>query len=124
MEPHRILVVDDDEDVVDMIVDILEMNDQFASIKAFSGTEALEKAKAEKPDLILLDIMMPDLDGFEVCEKLKEDDVTRDIPVIMVTAKKDSVSYLDAISVAADGYITKPFEVREILKEIGSRLEV
>jgi len=123
MHSERILVVDDDQDIVEMLADILEL-EGFHTISAFNGEEALEKTKAEKPDLILLDIMMPDIDGFEVCEKLKDDSETKDIPVVMVTAKKDTGSYLDAITVAADGYITKPFEVREIMKEIRKWLQI
>jgi len=122
MKEPRILVVDDDPDIVEMISDILDM-EGLSIIPAYSGTEALEKAKAENPDLILLDVMMPDIDGFEVCDKLKDDEKTAHIPIVMVTAKKDSASYLDAITVAADGYISKPFEISELVKEVKKWLQ-
>ena len=121
MEAQRILVVDDDPDIVEMLADILEL-EGFEPLTAANGTEALTIARNDSPFLILLDVMMPDIDGFLVCEKLKEDSSTKEIPIVMVTAKRDSASYLDAITVNADGYISKPFEISEIMKEVNKWL--
>ncbi|MCH8290491.1 fused response regulator/phosphatase [Candidatus Poribacteria bacterium] len=116
-----ILVVDDDID----ILELLEMSltsDGFNVVTASNGPSALEKTKAHKPDLILLDLMMPDMDGFEVISKLKADPQTRTIPVIMLTARTQSHEKIEGLSAGADDYITKPFELKELALRIGAIL--
>ena len=114
---ETILVVDDDAD----ILDLLEMSitsDGFNVITAANGPNALSKAKANAPDLILLDLMMPDMDGIEVINRLKADSGTRTIPVIMLTARTQTSEKIQGLSEGADDYITKPFDLKELTARI------
>ncbi len=113
----KILVVDDEPEIVDIVKKMLE--DRYEVIGAYDGEECLEKARKEKPDLILLDILMPKMDGWETLKRLKEDDATKDIPVSMLTAlpltpddTKDKP--IDKI----ENYIVKPFTKEILLKKI------
>jgi DNA-binding response OmpR family regulator len=104
----RILVVDDDPGVIQ----ILEANlnhANFQVISAANGTQALAKASEEGPDLILLDVMLPDVDGLEVCRRLKQSPGTGHIPIIIVSAKRKSKDRIAGKAAGAEGYITKPF---------------
>ncbi|MGC1378537.1 MAG: response regulator [Anaerolineales bacterium] len=114
MKPnHRILVVDDDPDVVVLVGDVLKhMGYQVSTAR--NGVEGLEKAKKEIPDLIILDVMMPEMDGYEVCSRLRADPKTRILPILMLTAKgylRDKVKGLDT---GADDYLPKPYEKDEL----------
>ncbi|MGH6980414.1 MAG: response regulator, partial [Stellaceae bacterium] len=103
----RILVVDD----VTVNVRLLEAklaSEYFNVLTAFNGEKALEIAKAERPDLVLLDVMMPGMDGFEVCKRLKADPVTAEIPVVMVTALSDVSDRVKGLEAGADDFLTKP----------------
>src|SRR6185312_10697080 len=103
----RILVVDD----VTVNVRLLEAklaSEYFNVLTAFNGEKALEVAKAERPDLVLLDVMMPGMDGFEVCKRLKADPVTAEIPVVMVTALSDVSDRVKGLEAGADDFLTKP----------------
>jgi DNA-binding NtrC family response regulator len=117
----RILVVDDTPSNVKLLVDLLSVNG-FDVIPAGSGTEGLERAAASAPDLVLLDVMMPDLDGFAVCERLKASDATRDVPVIFLTALNETTEKVRAFSTGGVDYLTKPFEPRELLARVGTHL--
>jgi len=117
MERKRILVVDDEPHMVKLLKIGLEANN-YQVLEAYNGRESLKKAKKEKPDLILLDIMMPDLDGYEVCKLLKADFFTSHIPIIMLTVKAQLKDKLQGIEVGADDYITKPFEPEELKARI------
>jgi len=122
MEKKRILVVDDEVDLVDMVTLRLEAND-FEVIKAYDGQSGLDKARSEKPDLIILDLMLPRIDGYKVCRMLKFDDNFKSIPVIIFTAKvQDSDKQLGK-DVRADAYITKPFEAHLLLTKIKELLK-
>jgi DNA-binding NtrC family response regulator len=117
----RILVVDDTPANVKLLVDLLSVNG-FDVIAASSGTEGLERAGVDAPDLVLLDVMMPDLDGFAVCERLKANDATRDVPVIFLTALHETAEKVRAFSTGGVDYLTKPFEPRELLARVGTHL--
>jgi DNA-binding NtrC family response regulator len=117
----RILVVDDTPANVKLLVDLLSVNG-FDVIAARSGTEGLERAAADAPDLILLDVMMPDFDGFTVCEGLKANEATRDVPVIFLTALHETLDKVRAFAAGGVDYLTKPFEPRELLARVGTHL--
>ncbi|MDE0504212.1 MAG: response regulator, partial [Candidatus Poribacteria bacterium] len=114
---QTILAVDDDLD----ILDVLEMSldsDGFNVITASDGLDAIEKAKSHVPDLILLDLMMPKMDGFEVIDNLRTDSQTRAIPVIMLTARSQVHEKLQGLDAGADDYVTKPFDLKELTARI------
>jgi len=118
---EKILVVDDEKDVVDLLAFNLK-NAGFQTIAAYHGEEALAKIKKDAPALILLDLMLPGLDGVEICKRLKKDAATADIPVIMLTAKGDEVDKVLGLELGADDYITKPFSPREVVLRVKSVL--
>ena len=112
-----VLAVDDNEDALYPLMKMLEMNG-YNVIGATSGNEALQKAEAEYPDVILLDLMMPDITGFEVAQKLKADDVMRYTPIILLTANDSLDDIVKGLAHGADDYITKPFEKDELLARL------
>lgn len=114
----KIMVVDDEPDVVDLVKLVLE-SDGFDVVTAYSGKECLEKIEKEMPDLVLLDIMMPQMDGWEVFRRIKANEKTRDIPVAMLTAKTQSIDKMIGLHVVkVDDYITKPFGRSELLERV------
>jgi len=115
-----ILVVDDTELNIEILMELL--GDKYDMLGATNGEDALEMVAEEKVDLILLDIMMPDMDGYEVCKRLKANPETADIPVIFITAKTDEDSIELAYEVGGVDYITKPFRAREVLSRIANHL--
>ncbi len=118
MMAEKILIVDDDREMVELI-ELFLRNAGYTPISAFSGEEALEKAFGEKPDLILLDIMMPRIDGWEVLRRIKNDPEARNIPVAFITARTQNIDKMIGLSVMkAAGYITKPFSKQELLSEV------
>ncbi len=121
MAKGRILVVDDEIYIVHILDFSLGM-EGYEVITALDGEQALEKARAEKPDLIVLDIMMPKLDGYETCKMLKAEADTRDIPVILLSAKGRNVDQKIGFEVGADDYITKPFSPRKLVERINAIL--
>ena len=118
----KILVADDEPYILMALTDAVEM-EGYDCVTAVNGKDALEKARAEVPDLILLDIMMPYMDGYEVCEELKGDPATRDIPVIRLTAKSQQVDIQRGKEVGADDYITKPFRPSTLRKKFNEVLD-
>ncbi len=122
LEKKTILIVDDTETNVDVLLDILD--ERYDLLVALDGETALEILREEKIDLILLDIMMPDMDGYEVCQSLKADVVTQDIPVIFITAKTDEDSIEKAYEVGGVDYISKPFKPRELLVRVKTQLKL
>lgn len=112
-----ILIVDDEKDLVDLMAVMLEVQG-FTVIKAFSGEEALAKLREKKPDIVLLDVMMPEMSGYEVCQKIKNEDQYKMIPVIFVTAKAQLEDQKKGREAGADGFITKPYEYSQLLQEI------
>jgi len=118
----KIIVVDDELDILDFVQISLEA-DGFEVITASSGQEALAKIKRELPDLILLDLMMPQMDGYEVMKILKADKQTRNIPVIMLTALAQVDDKVKGLRTGADDYITKPFDLRELTLRVNAVLK-
>jgi len=119
----KILVVDDNPDIVELIASRLELSN-YEVITAASGEEALLKAVKEKPDLVLLDVTMQGIDGFETGCRLKADPATRHIPIIMVTAKGENADLLRAVNVVkAAGYIVKPFQPDKLLEKVAQALK-
>ncbi len=117
----KILLVDDEIDTLLPLKMSLEAED-YLVLGASNGFEALELAKTNIPDLIILDIMMPGMDGYEVCVQLKKDPVTRNIPVIMLTAKDAVREKVKGLDIGADDYVTKPFNLNELKARIKSVL--
>ena len=121
MSRGRILVVDDEIYIVHILDFSLGM-EGYEVITALDGEEALRKASETKPDLIVLDIMMPKMDGYETCKALKADEATKDIPVILLSAKGRNVDMQTGYDVGADEYITKPFSPRKLVDRINTML--
>lgn len=122
-EAPRILLVDDVPGNIKVAGNILRRKG-YKVVFATSGAQALERVREATPDLILLDIMMPEMDGFEVCRRLKLDDATKDIPIIFLTAKMDTESILEAYYIGGQDFVTKPFNESELLARIGAHLDL
>jgi two-component system alkaline phosphatase synthesis response regulator PhoP len=125
MNPKKILVVDDEVDLVETVRFPLEMEGYHVLI-SYNGEDALNQARKENPDLILLDLMLPKLDGYKVCRLLKFDERYKHIPILMLTAKTQEKDKVLGLETGADEYITKPFEMdylMEKVKEYLSKLE-
>ncbi|MCT4634607.1 MAG: response regulator transcription factor [Firmicutes bacterium] len=114
---RKILIIEDDEHIVELIKFNLEQNN-FEVVVAKNGDIGLEEAKSIQPDLILLDLMLPEIDGIEICKILKASERYSDIPIIMLTAKSSETDKIVGLELGADDYLTKPFSVRELLARI------
>jgi two-component system alkaline phosphatase synthesis response regulator PhoP len=121
MTKGKILVVDDEIYIVHILDFSLGM-EGYEVVTALDGEQALEKVTSEKPDLIVLDIMMPKLDGYEVCKTIKANPDTHHIPVILLSAKGRNVDQKMGFDVGADDYITKPFSPRKLVERINQLL--
>lgn len=117
MNYGKILVIDDEQHIIELLRFNLE-NNGYEVIEALDGAEGIQKAKTELPDLILLDLMLPVIDGIEVCRELRIDVETKNIPIIMLTAKSDEMDKIIGLEMGADDYMTKPFSIRELLARI------
>ena len=117
MAREKILIVEDDEDIVEMIAYNLK-KEGYRILSALRGEEAVSLAKRERPDLIILDLMLPGIDGFEVCKILKKNEITMQIPIIMLTAKSQEIDKVIGLELGADDYITKPFSPKELIARI------
>jgi Response regulator containing a CheY-like receiver domain and an HD-GYP domain len=123
MEKQKtVMIVEDTEVNIDILVDALQ--DEYELIVAINGSEALELIEEQKPDLILLDIMMPEMDGYEVLKRLKENSTLNQIPVILLSAITDSDSKTKGFSLGAVDYITKPFEIVEVKARVMTQLRL
>jgi len=114
---HKIVVIEDEPD----IQEVIEFNlsrEGFSVVTASNGEEGVQRVVREAPDLVLLDLLLPGLDGIEVCRKLKMDPVTRQVPIIMVTAKGEESDVVLGLGVGADDYITKPFSPKELVARV------
>lgn len=123
MEPAKILVVDDHPQNVELLEAYL-LPEGYDVTTAFDGVEALERVEESVPDIVLLDVMMPRMDGYEVCQKMKSDEATRFIPIVMVTALKDLDDKIKSIEAGADDFLTKPIVKIELLTRIKSLIRV
>lgn len=113
-----ILIVEDERDVVDLLTLNLRKNGGFGISVASDGVAGLSKARSEKPAFIILDLMLPKMPGLEVCKILKSDPATRQIPIMMLTAKAEEIDRIVGLEFGADDYVTKPFSPREVLLRI------
>jgi DNA-binding response OmpR family regulator len=114
---NKILVVDDEPDVLSLL-NLMLSSQGYIVISATDGQEALEKARAESPELILLDVMLPRMDGYKVARMLKFDENFRHIPIIMLTAKVQEKDRQTGLEMGVDDYITKPFDTGELLEKV------
>lgn len=119
--PETILVIEDEEDVTDLVRYHLKKA-KFRVISAKDGAEGLELAGSERPDAIILDIMLPRLNGFEVAKRLRAEESTRSIPLLILSAKGESESRIKGLELGADDYLPKPFSPRELVLRIQSLL--
>jgi len=117
LSTHTILVVDDEQDLLDLIEYNLK-KEGFKVLKAENGVEAIKTAKEFNPDLVLLDIMMPKMDGLEVCRNMRSDAELRHIPIIFLTARGDEKTEVDGLDLGADDYITKPISTTKLISRI------
>lgn len=119
----KILIVDDVPKNIELAANILQTKDYNITF-AKSGPIALEKIRSIDFDLILLDVMMPEMDGFEVCKILKDDEATKDIPVIFVTAKSETENVVKGFELGAVDYVTKPFQTEELLARVKTHIDI
>jgi two-component system phosphate regulon response regulator PhoB len=117
MSGKRILVVEDETDILEVIEYNLK-REGFRVIGTQNGQEALRRVRKDLPDLVVLDLMLPGMDGIEICRQLKRDNLTRTIPIIMVTAKGEESDVVLGLGVGADDYVPKPFSPKELLARI------
>jgi two-component system alkaline phosphatase synthesis response regulator PhoP len=117
MSKGKILIVEDDRDIVEMI-DYNLSEEGYEVISAFNGEEGVSAAKGRQPDLIILDIMLPIIDGFDVCKHLKRNAATAHIPIIILSAKSQETDKVLGLELGADDYITKPFSPRELIARV------
>jgi DNA-binding response OmpR family regulator len=117
MERKKILVVDDEVDLVKTVQFSLEA-EGYKVLISYNGEDALNQSRKENPDLILLDIMLPKLDGYKVCRLLKFDDRYKHIPILMLTAKTQQKDRSLGMETGADEYITKPFDMEELMEKV------
>jgi two-component system, OmpR family, alkaline phosphatase synthesis response regulator PhoP len=117
----RILVVEDDRDIADLIAHALAKAG-YETDRVASGPDALASARAAAPDAIILDLMLPGLDGFDVCRALRGHDGTASIPIIMLTARGEEADRVAGLELGADDYVTKPFSAKELVARVGALL--
>ena len=117
----KVLIVDDEKDIVDLVSYNLE-KEGFSTIKAYDGESALQTIIAQKPDLIILDLMLPKMNGLDVCKSVRRNPETAGLPIIMLTAKSDEVDKVTGLEIGADDYVTKPFSVKELTARVRSVL--
>jgi two-component system alkaline phosphatase synthesis response regulator PhoP len=122
MGPKKILIVDDEADLVETVRFPLEM-EGFNVLVSYNGEDGLGQARKEKPDLILLDLMLPKLDGYKVCRLLKFDERYKNIPILMLTAKTQEKDKALGLETGANEYITKPFDLEKLVEKVKGYLK-
>ncbi len=121
MSLRKAVVIEDEPDILE-VIDYNLQRDGFRVIGARDGEIGVETVRAENPDVVLLDLMLPGLDGIEVCRRLKSDDLTRSIPIIMVSAKGEESDVVLGLGIGADDYVTKPFSPKELMARVNAVL--
>ena len=117
MSPKKVLIVEDEKDILQLVKMYLE-KEGFRTVTASDGAEALRQVKSERPDLVVLDLMLPEIDGLEVCKKLRIAPQTSMLPIIMLTAKSEESDTVVGLELGADDYVGKPFSPRALLARI------
>jgi len=117
MVKEKIFVVDDEEDILELVNFVLS-KESYRVQKFVTGEDLLKAIKTDKPDLLLLDLMLPGIDGFDICKIIKNDEKLSDIPIIMLTAKGDEVDVVSGLELGADDYVVKPFSARVLTARI------
>lgn len=118
---HKILIADDEQNIV-ISLEYLMRREGFEVSIAQDGDEAVAKTRAELPDLVLLDIMMPKMNGFEVCQEIKSDPTLKSVRILVLTAKGRDTEIAKGLALGADGYMTKPFSTKELVERIRALL--
>ena len=113
----KILIVDDEQDIADLVSYNLE-KEGYATIKAYDGGDVLKTVKTQKPDLVILDLMLPHMNGLDICRAIRANPETVNLPIIMLTAKADEVDKIIGLEIGADDYMTKPFSVKELIARV------
>ncbi|MEN6467987.1 MAG: response regulator [Smithella sp.] len=113
----KILIVDDEQDIADLVSYNLE-KEGYVTIKAYDGGDVLKTVKNQKPDLIILDLMLPRMNGLDICRAIRANPETVQLPIIMLTAKSDEVDKIIGLEIGADDYMTKPFSVKELIARV------
>ncbi|NOZ26369.1 MAG: response regulator transcription factor [Nitrospirae bacterium] len=121
MAEKRVIVVDDEPDIIDLVAYNLR-KEGYVTESALSGTEALKKIREGRYDMVILDLMLPEMDGLELCRTLKKDPALSAIPIIMLTAKGEEIDRVLGLELGADDYITKPFSPREMVARVNAVL--
>ncbi|OGX07661.1 MAG: hypothetical protein A2Z88_00770 [Omnitrophica WOR_2 bacterium GWA2_47_8] len=122
-QSHKKILVAEDDAPIRRLISVILGKENYGIIEAADGEEALEKVSEEMPDLILLDVMMPKMNGYEVCDRLKKNALTRKIPIIMLTAKREMTDKVHGVKAGADDYMTKPFEPAELRVRVKAFLD-
>ena len=117
MPKSKILIIEDEPDIAEMITYNLQ-REGYKTLSCRDGEVGLSRIHTDNPDLVILDLMLPGIDGIEVCRRVKSDPVTRSTPIIMLTAKSEEDNKIQGLDVGADDYITKPFSTRELISRI------
>ncbi len=120
--PRTVLIVDDERDTNDLLAELVRARG-FEPIQLFRGVDVLEQVRRHRPEIVLLDLMLPDLDGFAICEQLKRNRETNLVPIVMVTALNDSIHRAQGVRVGANGYLTKPFTPDQLFSIMDRALE-
>lgn len=118
MNDNRILIADDDREIVQLIAESLE-EEGFEVVKAYNGRDAMDKLSQEQPSLIILDIMMPEMDGLEICRRIRQEMAA---PIILLSAKSREIDKVVGLEVGADDYLTKPFSINELIARVKAHL--
>ena len=113
----KILIVDDEPDIVELLSYNLE-KEKFSIVKAYDGEAALGLVRSEKPDLMILDLMLPKMNGLDVCKAVRRNPETANLPIIMLTAKGEEIDKIIGLEIGADDYITKPFSMKELIARV------
>lgn len=120
--PHKILIVDDEPSIIVALQFLMEQNG-FETLVAFSGEEAMETIARHRPSLVLLDIMLPVVDGFEVCQRIRENPEWKEMRIVLVTALGSEANVTKGLDLGADAYVTKPFSNAELVGKVKELLE-